>query len=262
LQAIANALANLHDKTVTVNVVPGGRGIGIGGRASGGGLPEGVAAVGEQGPELAIKRGSNVQILSNSQSKAYLSRDRDQGARVRVRHVEPARVQDVARQGRVVGDGTRSSSCWRSAEGRDLLRAGEAVDGENRGLGTAITRPEPARRQAVPRQSAARRRAEEARRRGRRGEGRHHRVVRRHHRRDGVRREPADHRPKNMLAEEKQAANRARMFVAAIKKLKGKIGAGYLYQLAEKGPSALPEAQALLSLNKSDLSAFNAARRR
>jgi hypothetical protein len=66
---------------------------------------------------------------------------------------------------------------------------------------------------------------------------------------------------KNMLAEEKQAATRARVFVAAIKKLKGKIGAGYLYQLAEKGPSALPEAQALLSLNKSDLSAFNAANR-
>jgi hypothetical protein len=64
---------------------------------------------------------------------------------------------------------------------------------------------------------------------------------------------------KNMLAEEKQAANRARVFVSAIKKLKGKIGAGYLYQLAEKGPSALPEAQALLSLNKSDLQAFNAA---
>jgi hypothetical protein len=73
LQDIADRLANLHDKTVTVNVVPGGRGIGIGGRASGGGLPEGVAAVGEPVPSWRSSRGSNVQILSNSQSKAYVS---------------------------------------------------------------------------------------------------------------------------------------------------------------------------------------------
>lgn len=44
-----------------------------GGRASGGGLPEGVSAVGERGPELAIKRGPHVDILSNPQSRRFLA---------------------------------------------------------------------------------------------------------------------------------------------------------------------------------------------
>lgn len=40
------------------------------GRATGGGLPEGWAAVGEQGPELVHKSGASVQVFSHSQSKA------------------------------------------------------------------------------------------------------------------------------------------------------------------------------------------------
>lgn len=43
------------------------------GRASGGGLPEGVSSVGERGAELAIKRGNHVDILSHPQAKAYLA---------------------------------------------------------------------------------------------------------------------------------------------------------------------------------------------
>jgi TP901 family phage tail tape measure protein len=71
VQALANALASLHDRTVTVTTLKSG--VGVGGRASGGGLPEGVSAVGERGAELAIKHGSHVQILSNAQSRSFLA---------------------------------------------------------------------------------------------------------------------------------------------------------------------------------------------
>jgi hypothetical protein len=62
----------------------------------------------------------------------------------------------------------------------------------------------------------------------------------------------------NILAQQKQAEVRARLFVKDIKALAGKIGNTYLTQLASKGPDALPEAQALLSLSKADLKTFNA----
>ena len=42
------------------------------GKASGGDLDEGVTPLGEEGPELAFKRGGSVQILSNKQSKALI----------------------------------------------------------------------------------------------------------------------------------------------------------------------------------------------
>lgn len=43
--------------------------LGIGGHAQGGDLEEGVSLVGEQGPELAVKHGGRVTIISNNQSK-------------------------------------------------------------------------------------------------------------------------------------------------------------------------------------------------
>jgi hypothetical protein len=60
----------------------------------------------------------------------------------------------------------------------------------------------------------------------------------------------------NILAQANPAAARAKRFVADIKKLQGKVAGAYLSQLAQKGPDALPEAEALLTLSKLELAKF------
>jgi TP901 family phage tail tape measure protein len=231
---------------------------GLPGRASGGGLPEGVSAVGEQGPELAVKSGPNVHILSNPQSKAYLS------------------ATGMTAPG--FASGTLNPHAFQTSLGKDasseryafqqLLAIGtkagissglaKQLKDENKLLGTEIT----VRNRLADKLGRDNQRLADAQKRladeaaavkgaitgsfdiTSAGTGF-----------DGQ--QPIT--GLNMLAQLKQSANRAKAFVAAIKALKGKVGAGYLYQLAEKGPDALPEAQALGSLNKSDLSAFSAA---
>lgn len=57
----------------------------------------------------------------------------------------------------------------------------------------------------------------------------------------------------NILAQANQAAAKARVFVKDVELLRGKVGWQYLSALAQKGPDALPEAEALLQLNPAQL---------
>lgn len=64
----------------------------------------------------------------------------------------------------------------------------------------------------------------------------------------------------NILAQSKQQENKVKRFVRDIKLLKGKISGTYLLQLANQGPDALPQAEALLTLPKSQIAALNTSR--
>jgi hypothetical protein len=79
LIAISNQMFGLNNKTfrtylqVQTNVKGQQAMAAPYGLAAGGSLPEGISAVGERGAELAVKRGANVEILSNPQSRAFLA---------------------------------------------------------------------------------------------------------------------------------------------------------------------------------------------
>lgn len=77
IKFIKQQLAELPSyKTITVDVATRGNLQGtihsqVPGRASGGGLPEGLAWVGERGPELVDKHGANAQVIPNGPAVAF-----------------------------------------------------------------------------------------------------------------------------------------------------------------------------------------------
>lgn len=265
IAAVEYRLAHLHDKTVTVTVLSANAAENANGRASGGSLPEGVSALGERGPELAIKNGPHVAILSNPQSHKFLAAT---GMRAPgfAAGTDPSPTGERATLNPRAFLGASSASAERSAFSGLLdiaKRAGlsgpivSELKHENKELTQAIkdrnhlddlVDKANARLVADEKKRAAELKAVKTAITGSfdvttAGAGF-----------DGS--QPVS--GGSMIAQEKQAALRAKTFVTDIKKLSGKVGDAYLYQLAEKGPDALPEVQALLSLSPKQLRGFRA----
>jgi hypothetical protein len=64
-----------------------------------------------------------------------------------------------------------------------------------------------------------------------------------------------------ILAQQRQAAANARTFVRDIRELASKIPGQYLNELAQQGPAALPQVEALMSLSNSQLKQLSSAER-
>ncbi|MCW2496351.1 phage tail tape measure protein, partial [Jatrophihabitans sp.] len=75
IDSIRNALDALHSKSINISFTGNGveRNGKIVARANGGGVPDGMFVVGERGPELGMKSGNRVDIISNPQSAALIA---------------------------------------------------------------------------------------------------------------------------------------------------------------------------------------------
>lgn len=309
------------------------------GRASGGGLPEGVSAVGERGPELAFKAGSQVDILSNSQSKAFLSATGMRAPGFAGGTLTPAQQSAISRAGAVLGglQINLSTSGWQKIDNQLKHAAAVLTAGIAAGLGPKATKKLEAQLQKAVDQAnhqlsklrakiddrdlksfdkavkgtAADERAafhdllndalkagisdkfadflrkqsktlqDDIRARNKLAQQLDNATNRLTADTQKLKQEAATVRDAitgsfditsagtgfngsqvtgaNILAQQKQAANRAKEFVQDIEKLSREgLNKAYLRQLAEAGPSSLPEAQALLSLNPKQFKQLNA----
>jgi TP901 family phage tail tape measure protein len=265
VETLRQQLASLHDTSLGVSV--GADGLihltGGGKYATGsgpGGVPDGLFVVGEEGPELGRKSGDRLDILSHPKSKRFLN-----ATGMKVPGFASGTINEKSFLHSTGGSVYSEQSAFAamlsvaqkagisSALVKTLHEENRMLDTEMRARDRIAARLE---RDTQKLSDALRKRADESRTVKGAVTGSFD-VTTAGTGFDGN--QPVT--GGSMLAQEKQAAARAKLFVADIKKLTGKVGNTYLYQLAAKGPDALPEVQALLSLGKSDLRSFNATQR-
>lgn len=241
------------------------------GRASGGGLPMGFSAVGEAGAELVYNDGGgHPHVFSHGQSRQILNLTGmnapgfagGTGGKIDYQQVGKDFRGDVRTLGKLglSLDSSRSDIARQLRQVmHDLAAAGaprewiRSLTAENRHILDAVKSRNHAATmlaEAHERLAAARRRLREDRSSFRGAVVGSFDITS-----DGADPVTGKITGGSMLAAQRQAVTRAKLFVADLKKLIGKkvFPGAYIRQLAGKGPDALPEVQALMSLSPSEL---------
>lgn len=275
LQAIQTQINNMHGRTLFVGVAGGHTLPGsAGGRAQ---VPEGVSAVGERGTELLVKDGSRLAVVPHGRAMNFL---RATGARIQGfaggTTPTPAELRQQARDqlrggrhvvggvrslGRLLADMTSTRSDFASVFGSIYSALRDA--GATHQFVTGLKKQDDAILNAVTRRAKAAKRLANA----------NQDLHDAQHKLKTDRRafggavvgsfdittagQNADGRVTRggILASSAQAVTRARAYVKGMKRLIGMhiLGPGYLRELLNAGPSALPEVQALAGMPRADI---------